>query len=183
MCPLCFLWYFSICKNKEDLWKDFKADGRSGEWGQVQSHQVSHWNAAQWSLFHQPTSLPLPLCLLLLLLLLLLKHDFTGPSQFSQFDLGIFRSVQCHLTVLSGWVSGAFMRLTCSYLCEVADLATQFILHAVNGALELDQLSVQEAGIVFVFGEFQNYITGTLQDHRYLLLDLLQSSETLVSHE
>lgn len=38
-------------------------------------------------------------------------------------------------------------------LCEVADLPTQFTLHAVDGALELDQLSVQEAGIVFVFGQ------------------------------
>lgn len=44
-------------------------------------------------------------------------------------------------------------------LCEVADLATQFALHSVDGALKLDQLSVQETGIVLVFGEFQNYIT------------------------
>ena len=44
-------------------------------------------------------------------------------------------------------------------LCEVADLSTQFALHAIDRALELDQLSVQEAGIVFVLGEFQNYIT------------------------
>lgn len=48
--------------------------------------------------------------------LLLLQHDFTGPSQFSQFDLGILGSVQRHLTVLPGWVSGTFMRLTSSYL-------------------------------------------------------------------
>lgn len=44
-------------------------------------------------------------------------------------------------------------------LCEVADLPTQFALHSIDRALELDQLPVQEAGIVFVFGEFQNYIT------------------------
>lgn len=44
-------------------------------------------------------------------------------------------------------------------LCEVADLAIQFTLHSVDRALELDQLSVQEAGVVFVFREFQYYIT------------------------
>lgn len=41
-------------------------------------------------------------------------------------------------------------------LCEVADLAAQFILHSVDGTLELDQLSVQEAGVVFVFRKLQN---------------------------
>ena len=44
-------------------------------------------------------------------------------------------------------------------LCEVADLGAQFTLHSGDRALELDKLSVQEAGIMFVFGEFQNYIT------------------------
>ena len=42
-----------------------------------------------------------------------------------------------------------------SYLCEVADLAAQFALDAVDGAQELGQLPVQEAGVVLVFGELQ----------------------------
>lgn len=44
-------------------------------------------------------------------------------------------------------------------LCEVADLSTQFTFHSVNRALELNQLSIQKAGVVFVFRKFQNYIT------------------------
>lgn len=55
-------------------------------------------------------------------------------------------------------------------LCEVADLATQFTLHSVDGALKLDQLSVQEAGIVLVFGEFQNYITCPWEQQQHLFL-------------
>lgn len=93
----------------------------------MQSQQVSQWNAALWSIFHSFSCL--------LLLLLLLQHDFTGPSQFPQFDLGILCSVQCHLTVLSGWISGTFMRLTSSYLWK--RLENCFMLYSVNQTMIL----------------------------------------------
>lgn len=42
-------------------------------------------------------------CLLLWWLLLRrLQHDFTRPPQLSQFDFGVFCSVQRHLTVFPG---------------------------------------------------------------------------------
>lgn len=44
-------------------------------------------------------------------------------------------------------------------LREVADLRAQFTLHAIDGALELNQLSVQQAGVMFVFGELQDDVT------------------------
>lgn len=47
----------------------------------------------------------------------------------------------------------------CVHLCEVADLSAEFTLHLVDRTLELAQLSVQKAGVVFVFGELQNDIT------------------------
>lgn len=112
----------------------------------------------------------------------LLQHQLTGASQFSQFDFGVLGSVQRHLAVLPGRVGGAFMRLTCCYLCEVADLSAQLALHPVDGALELAQLSVQQAGVVFVFGELQDDGSCALQNHRDLLLHLLQSPEPLVGH-
>ena len=47
------------------------------------------------------------------------------------------------------------------YLCEVSYLGAQFTLHPVDGALELHQLSIQEAGVVFVFRQLQNNVTWT----------------------
>lgn len=45
-----------------------------------------------------------------------IQHDFAGASQLSQFDPGVFCSVQGHLTVFSGRVRGAFVGLACGNL-------------------------------------------------------------------
>ncbi len=101
---LCFLWYFSICNNnKNNLWKDFKTVGRM----RTDTVTSGIWVKCCCKACQFPSVFS---CLLLL------QHDLTGPSQFSQFDLGILSSVQRHLTVFPGWISGTFMRLTSSYL-------------------------------------------------------------------
>ena len=45
-----------------------------------------------------------------------IQHDFAGASQLSQFDPGVFCSVQGHLTVFPGRVCGALVGLACGNL-------------------------------------------------------------------
>lgn len=54
-------------------------------------------------------------------LCLRIKHCLAGVSQLSQFDTGIFCTVQGHLTVLSGRVCRSLMRLTCCHLYSKQD--------------------------------------------------------------